>query len=115
MPTVVTAVAQPKIQLLVFDGCPLADAARNSLRAALESLGLQGFEEIDILDANAPADLRAWGSPTILVDGHDVAGAGKGEAIGCRVYDGPGRVPTPEDIAAAVRKSMKRLQRRHLD
>lgn len=105
-PTVAAAMAQPKIQLLVFDGCPLAHAARNSLRAALESLGLQGFEEIDIGDANAPAELRRWGSPTILVDAHDVAGNEKGEAIGCRVYDGPDRVPTPGEIASAIRRSM---------
>lgn len=96
--------AEPKIQLLVFDGCPLADAARNSLRAALESLGLQGFEEIDILGANAPAELKGWGSPTILVDGEDVTGHTKGDGAGCRVYDAPERVPTAEAIATRIRR-----------
>lgn len=106
--------SEPKIQLLVFDGCPLANAARNSLRAALESLGLQRFEEIDILDPSAPGDLAGWGSPTILVDGHDVAGNEKRQAVGCRVYDGPDQVPTPEEIATVIRRSMRTSQvRRH--
>ena len=105
--------ARPTIQLLVFDGCPLADAARNSLRTALESLGLQRFEEIDILDSNAPAGLAGWGSPTILVDGHDVAGNEMGEAVGCRVYDGPDRVPTPEEIATAIRTLRTSKVRNH--
>ena len=99
--------SQPKIQLLVFDGCPLADAARKALRTALESLGLHGFEEVDILDDNAPVELKGWGSPTILIDDHDVAGNEKGEAIGCRVYEGPDRVPTPQQIAAAIERSMR--------
>jgi hypothetical protein len=96
----------PKIQLLIFQGCPLASAARKSLQKALALAGLRDFEEIDILDAATPDDLKGWGSPTILVDGNDVAGSGKGEAIGCRVYDGPDRVPAPEDIATAIRSSI---------
>jgi len=97
--------AQPKIQLLVFHGCPLAEAARDSLSAALASLGTRDFEEIDILDEAAPAELRGWGSPTILVNGEDVTGNAKGEGVGCRVYDGPGGVPAPEYIAAKIRST----------
>jgi len=94
---------QPKIQLLVFDGCPLAEPARNALKAALASLGIYDFEEVNILDVATPEELRGWGSPTILVDGEDVMGNVKGEGIGCRVYAGPGGVPAPETIAAQVR------------
>jgi len=95
-------VANPRIQLLVFDGCPLADAARNSLQAALDSLHLRDFEEIDILDEATPDELRGWGSPTILINGVDVTGVTRGAAVGCRVYDTPDRVPTPETIAKVI-------------
>lgn len=95
--------SQPNIQLLIFEGCPLADAARESLQAALASLGLRDFNEIDILDESTPDDLRRWGSPTILVDGVDVTGNDRGEGVGCRVYDTPEGVPTPESIVAKIR------------
>jgi hypothetical protein len=96
--------AYPKIQLLVFDDCPLADAARSSLQTALDSLGLREFEEIDLLDPATPDELRDWGSPTILVGGEDVTGNVKGNALSCRVYDGEMRVPDPDMIAQQIRR-----------
>jgi hypothetical protein len=95
-------VANPRIQLLIFDGCPLADAARRSLQTALDSLELSEFEEIDLLDSATPDELKGWGSPTILINGVDVAGAARGAGVGCRVYDTPDRVPTPETIAKFI-------------
>lgn len=94
----------PRIQLLVFDGCPLAAAARSSLQAALELLGLREFEEIDLLDPATPDELRGWGSPTILVDGEDLTGNAKGDAVSCRVYDDETGVPGPETIARQIRR-----------
>jgi len=93
----------PKIQLLVFDGCPLADAARSSLKAALGSLGLSDFEEIDLLDPATPDEMRGWGSPTILVGGEDVTGSAKGNGVGCRVYDSEAGVPDPKTIVKKIR------------
>jgi mercuric ion transport protein len=95
-------VAPPTIQLLVFKGCPLAAAARESLRQALDGLELPTFEEIDILDASTPEELRGWGSPTILIDGEDVSGNPKGNSVACRVYAEPNGVPTPKTIAACI-------------
>ena len=71
---------EPRIQMLTFSGCPLADAARESLERAVAELGLSGFEEIDLLDPQASKGVEAWGSPTILVDGKDVAGSSQGDA-----------------------------------
>ena len=99
--------SNPRIQLLVFDGCPLADAARDALEVALTMVGLPKYEEVDILDPDSADELRGWGSPTILVDGQDLLGNVKGESVGCRVYDSPGRVPSPEMIAAVIRSSME--------
>jgi len=97
--------AHPRIQLLVFDGCPLADAARRSLQTALDSLELPGFEEIDLLDPATPDELRGWGSPTILMGGEDLTGGEKGSAVGCRVYDGQDGVPGPAWIAQRIRRA----------
>jgi len=94
--------AHPKIQLLVFDGCPLADAARSSLQTALQLMGLAEFEEIDLLDPATPEELREWGSPTILVGGEDLTGNVRGNALGCRVYDDKTGVPTPAMIAERI-------------
>jgi mercuric ion transport protein len=96
--------ASPKIQLLVFDGCPLAEAARSSLQTALDSLGLRDFEEIDLLGPSASDELQGWGSPTILVDGKELTGSMKGNAVGCRVYDDESGVPSPEVIAEQIRR-----------
>lgn len=83
----------------------MASAARRSLKKALTLTGLRDFEEIDLLDAATPENFKGWGSPTILVDGKDVAGNKQGEAIACRVYEGPERVPAPKDIATAIRNA----------
>ena len=88
----------PAIQLLSFEGCPLAAAARLELRAALAECGIERYEEIDLLDPKTPQALQGWGSPTILVDGSDVAGQPKGSGISCRVYPGRLRVPTRSEI-----------------
>ncbi len=91
-----------RIQFLMFEGCPLADAAREQLEAALAELGIDDYEEIDLQAPDTPESLRGWGSPTILIDGADVTGQPKGESLSCRVYDGPERVPNAKDIARAV-------------
>lgn len=98
----------PKIQLLIFDDCPFADAARRSLQSALDALGSGELEEIDLLDPATPEELRGWGSPTILVDGEDLIGNVKGNALGCRVYDCKSGVPGPEMIAELIRRIERR-------
>ena len=94
--------ASPIVQLLVFKDCPLAAAARESLKKALADLAIGPYQEIDILDPATPGDLKGWGSPTILVDGEDVTGGSKGDSVGCRVYSGPDRVPSPAAIVAGI-------------
>ena len=95
---------QLNIQFLVFDGCPLADAARQSLEAAVKAMGIGGYEEIDLLDLATPESLRVWGSPTILVNDRDVCGSDPGDGVGCRVYPGLERVPSAADIAAFIKR-----------
>ena len=74
------------VQLLFFPGCPNVDAARGTLARALSEVDdPPPIHEVDVTDPRTPPDLRSWGSPTILIDGVDVAG---GEASGscCRLY-----------------------------
>lgn len=99
------AESAPLIQFLSFDGCPLADAARAALERALEMCGLSAgqYEAIDILDPQTPEGLARWGSPTILVHGHDVSGHAQGDGVGCRLYDTKDQVPSAETIALAIR------------
>lgn len=74
------------LQLLTFPGCPNAAAARAVVKQALDSLGLDiPIEEVDVTASDTPLQLKRWGSPTILVDGRDVA-QGEPSGASCRVY-----------------------------
>ena len=102
-----------KVQLLTFPGCPNADAARNTLRAVLAWMGIVLLiEEVNLDSPETPEHLRGWGSPTVLIDGVDVAG-GEPSGLGCRLYrDEEGRVhtgPTP----AQLRKALSRAPSLH--
>jgi copper chaperone CopZ len=78
-----------KIQLLHFSGCPNVDATRAAVRDALAAEQLDiTVEEIDVNAPDAPSWARGWGSPTVLVDGQDVLGAGANNASACRLYEG---------------------------
>ena len=94
------------VQLLYFPGCPHVDAARALLRAVLdESRRGVAPVEVDVTAEDTPAELRSWGSPTILVNGVDVAG-GVPAGRSCRLYPtsrNPG-VPPLDQIRAAVDK-----------
>lgn len=93
------------VQLLYFPGCPNLEEARRELRLALRDVEPKPrLEEVDVTSPDTPEHLRGWGSPTILVDGKDVAG-GTPAGSSCRLYpDAGGRnVPPQPRIAAALR------------
>jgi hypothetical protein len=91
------------VQLVSFPGCPNVENARRALYAAFSVLGREPlFEEVDTSDPNTPAELRAWGSPTILINGADVSG-GTPSGRSCRLY--PGGTPSVESIVAVLRES----------
>jgi hypothetical protein len=88
------------IELIYFDSCPNAEAARVNLRQALKTLDIPvSWQEWEQGNAAAPAHVREYGSPTILIDGRDVTGVGAGvTAAACRA-DG---APSAETIQAAL-------------
>lgn len=94
------------VELLYFPGCPNTSATREQLRRAFEAIDASpSWTEIDITAEGAPAHARGYGSPTVLVDGEDVAGAAPGEGSSCRIYmDNDVRgVPPLDVIIAALR------------
>ncbi len=96
----------PNIEFLYFPDCPNVDAARNQLRDALLFAGLTlNWTEHDVTAADCPARMQGYGSPTILVDGRDVAGGSPGDGSSCRVYAGSELlgVPPLAVILAALR------------
>ena len=88
------------IELIYFEGCPNAEAARTNLRAALTSLGKRPeWTEWDLTSPSSPDHVRAFGSPTILVNGTDVTGVVSGAAaLACRSDP----VPTAGAIGSAL-------------
>ncbi len=95
-----------KIQLLHFEGCPNVDAARAALRKAMTAEKIYAsVEELDVEAPNAPESVHGWGSPTILIDGADVAGVARStSSSACRLY--PGGAPSVDmirDRLSAVR------------
>lgn len=98
------------VELIYFLGCPNIALARERLLQAFAAAGLSPqWREWERDDPAGPAYARAYGSPTILVNGQDVTGLGpSSDAAGaCRVYaqmstsfDG---APSVEIIAATLR------------
>ena len=103
-----------RVQLLFFEGCPHVDAAREALRRALESAGLGevAVEQIDVDAASTPAEFRDWGSPTILIDGIDVAGERGPSGRSCRLYGNAGQAGGPSQ--QLIEEQLRRAQGRNV-
>ncbi|MEA2288802.1 MAG: hypothetical protein QOD55_799 [Solirubrobacteraceae bacterium] len=110
--------AQPRIELLFWDGCPSHPQALADLRAAMAEVGLDPdtvlVREVDT-DQRAARE-RFVGSPTIRIDGEDLEPPGdEPTALTCRVYrlrDGRfSPVPDPATVRDALREAMTRSAR----
>jgi hypothetical protein len=80
-----------RVELLHFEGCPLAPAAHRLVRQCLTAFDIPDPVLVRVGD---------WASPTVLVDGTDVMrpGAEPSTARMCRID-----VPTRERVLAALR------------
>ncbi len=97
---------------LIYDAdCPNAAAARALLGDAFAATGIPArWKEWERGSPESPGYAREYGSPTILVNGRDIAPATQVSGAGaCRVYaDTAGRlsgVPTAQEVQAALRGS----------
>jgi hypothetical protein len=111
----VTAMTQPRVELLFWDGCPSHPQALEDLRAAMADVGL---DPDTVLVREVDTDLRAErerfvGSPTIRIDGEDIDPPGD-EPVGltCRVYrlrDGRfSPTPDPATVRDALSSALNR-------
>jgi hypothetical protein len=95
-----------RVDLIYEAGCPHAEEARANLSSALTRTGrAPRWHEYRIGSPDLPDYARGYGSPTVLVDGRDVAGAEPGSDACCRLYGGPGGTagaPPVDAIAAAL-------------
>jgi hypothetical protein len=101
-----------RIEVLTFDGCPNAKAARALVDRVVAGLGVEAeVASIRVPDVDAAERLRFLGSPTIRVDGRDVEpdAAGRTDyALACRVYataSGRSNLPDEEWLRAALSES----------
>lgn len=96
---------------VVYDSdCPNVGQARANLLSTMRTLGLPAdWKEWRSDEPNIPEHARRQGSPTILVNGRDVAKSQLIEGTSsCRVYtsaDGLAGAPTTEEIVAAINAS----------
>ena len=92
--------------------CPNVTAARRNLMQAFSVAEVAAsWTEWCVDEADCPEHLRELGSPTLLVDGRDIAGGTGSEGASCRVYTEPDGsftgVPPVELIAQALGSSKK--------
>jgi hypothetical protein len=107
-----------RVELLWWDGCPSYPKALADLRAAMIELGLDP-DAIEIRQIESEADAAREhfaGSPTIRVDGADVAPVeDEPYGLNCRIYHRRGgRVsptPDPADLRDALRAAMTATRR----
>jgi mercuric ion transport protein len=104
----------PKIEFIYEQSCPNVADARAQLRLALEQAGLPAdWQEWEQNDPKSPVHARRYGSPSILVDGEDVAGEPASDAPSCRIYTNTlGRnrgVPEARLIRDALERHMTTL------
>jgi predicted Zn-dependent protease len=108
----------PDIELLWWAGCPSTDRAQDELERAIHDVGLSGVD-VRRTEIGTDDEARARGfvgSPTILIDGVDVASPAPAEpaALACRVYRQRDRrispTPDPDDLREALRRAARALQ-----
>ena len=105
-----------KVEVLYVAECPSHRAAVELVREVLDAQGIAAeIDEVLIKDGEMASELRFPGSPTIRINGRDVAGGrqtGLNLALSCRLYSGSrqGGLPPAEVIHRAMLEA--RLGRR---
>ena len=105
--------ASPAVELVYDRDCPNVERAREQLRLALGRAGLPArWKEWDRDAIETPSELRAFGSPTVLVNGRDVASRDtesdhRPDANSCRVYVDQGTLRGVPPLALIVSALME--------
>ena len=102
-----------RVEVLYVAGCPSHRAAVAMVREVLDAQGVATqIEEVLVKDGEMARELQFPGSPTIRVDGRDVAGEPQSAAsfaLSCRLYSGSklAGLPPAEMIHRAVLEAMQ--------
>jgi len=100
----------PEVELIYDIDCPNVPEARKLLLRAFAEAGLTPtWREFDRQATDSPLYARDYGSPTVLVDGKDVAENAGNSAACCRLYahpKGSAGVPHLQQVIAALKKSV---------
>ena len=97
-----------KVEVLYVADCPSHPAAVKLVREVLAEEGITAeVSEILVRDERMAGELKFLGSPTIRIDGRDVAGESqstKNFALSCRLYPGSKEtgLPPAEMVHRAV-------------
>lgn len=100
-----------KVEVFYVPECPHHPSAVKQLKDVLFAEGVQTeINEIEVMDARAAEQYRFCGSPTIRINGRDIAGepqAPQTFALACRMYPGAQQVgvPSQEMMQRAVREA----------
>ncbi|NLX09457.1 MAG: hypothetical protein GXY36_07350 [Chloroflexi bacterium] len=105
-----------RVQFLWWEGCPSHPEAWQRLHDVLA--GLDVHAEVERIEIKTDDDAERWrfpGSPTILIDGQDIAPQAEPVyRLTCRLYfreDGrPSPLPSEATIRRAVQQALARCQ-----
>ena len=102
-----------RVELVWWEGCPSYPEALRQLHEVLADEGLDPeiVELREVVSDEQAERERFLGSPTILVDGRDVAPAdGQPVGLACRVYrlrdSRPSPTPDRDDVRDAIRSAL---------
>ncbi|MDX2019040.1 MAG: MerC domain-containing protein [Deltaproteobacteria bacterium] len=96
----------PIVDLIYDESCPNVSATRENLARALALARLPAsWNEHRIGDPAAPVRTRGRGSPSVLVDGRDVAGERPSSAACCRLYGAGAGAPSVALLLRALTRS----------
>jgi hypothetical protein len=98
-----------RVSFLFYEDCPSHDLALERLREVLDEKGIEASVEVVKVESEEQAqELRFVGSPTILLNGQDIAPPPPDSryALTCRAYHlEDGRIsplPSPDTIRRAI-------------
>jgi len=103
-----------KVEVLYLAECPSHPAAVKLVKDVLAAQGIATeVDEVLVKDEQMAGELQFPGSPTIRIDGRDVAGesnTAKNFALSCRLYPGSKQVglPPAEMVHRAVLNARQR-------
>jgi hypothetical protein len=103
-----------KAEIFYIPNCPNLPTARRQVERLLAEHGVRcSIDEVEVGDRDAAERLGFVGSPTIRIDGEDVATPlpGARTAFACRTYEAEGRlsgIPPDGLVRVAIRRALGR-------